>query len=246
MDDEAPRGVPEWVVTYGDMMSLLLTFFIMLVSLSEVVADKRYRAVLESLHRYIGYRSAPSGPPGRSFPLNSLISQLESLGAHVSDPDRKGHGGVKKLAIEGEDLRVFTTREGTEVRVGDPVFFAPGQALLSNSAQAQLEVMSATRTGALAGYPNKIEIRAYASHAPLPPDASHPNKVLLTYARARAVLDFLQSAGVARERLRIGVAAGLEPEAIPGDRNVERFDRVEVYMLDAFASEYVGPKDAPR
>ncbi|MBL4886213.1 MAG: flagellar motor protein MotB, partial [Planctomycetaceae bacterium] len=36
MDDDEPPGVPEWVVTYGDMMSLLLTFFIMLVSLSEV------------------------------------------------------------------------------------------------------------------------------------------------------------------------------------------------------------------
>ena len=34
-EDEAP-GVPEWVVTYGDMMSLLLTFFIMLVSMSEL------------------------------------------------------------------------------------------------------------------------------------------------------------------------------------------------------------------
>ncbi|HID23354.1 MAG TPA: hypothetical protein EYP14_13280, partial [Planctomycetaceae bacterium] len=43
MADEDSGGVPEWVVTYGDMMSLLLTFFIMLVSLSEVVADKRYR-----------------------------------------------------------------------------------------------------------------------------------------------------------------------------------------------------------
>lgn len=246
MDDEAPRGVPEWVVTYGDMMSLLLTFFIMLVSLSEVVADKRYRAVLESLHQYIGYRAAPSAPPGRSFPLNSLISQLESLGAHVNDPEQKGTGGIKQLAIEGDDLRVFATRKGTEVRVGDPVFFAPGQASLSAAAKSRLDVMAATRTGALAGYPNKIEIRAYASHEPLPPDASYSNEVLLTYARARAVLDFLHNAGVARERLRIGVAAGLEPETVPGDRDMDRFDRVEVYILDAFVSEYVGPKDAPR
>ena len=40
MEEDAPPGVPEWVVTYGDMMSLLLTFFIMLVSLSEIVAEK--------------------------------------------------------------------------------------------------------------------------------------------------------------------------------------------------------------
>ena len=35
-ENDSSPGVPEWVVTYGDMMSLLLTFFIMLVSLSEL------------------------------------------------------------------------------------------------------------------------------------------------------------------------------------------------------------------
>ncbi|MEO1994779.1 MAG: flagellar motor protein MotB, partial [Planctomycetaceae bacterium] len=43
-DSDTP-GVPEWVVTYGDMMSLLLTFFIMLVSLSEVVNNRRYQDI---------------------------------------------------------------------------------------------------------------------------------------------------------------------------------------------------------
>ncbi|MGI9443328.1 MAG: flagellar motor protein MotB [Rubripirellula sp.] len=33
-DEPEEMGIPEWVVTFGDMMSLLLTFFIMLVSLS--------------------------------------------------------------------------------------------------------------------------------------------------------------------------------------------------------------------
>ena len=36
--EDPPAGVPEWLVTFGDMMSLLLTFFIMLVSLSEVAS----------------------------------------------------------------------------------------------------------------------------------------------------------------------------------------------------------------
>ncbi|VAX39948.1 Flagellar motor rotation protein MotB, partial [hydrothermal vent metagenome] len=74
-EDEAP-GVPEWVVTYGDMMSLLLTFFIMLVSLSEVVADQKYRAVLDSLQQYTGYRGSPKAPAGTSFPLNSMIESV--------------------------------------------------------------------------------------------------------------------------------------------------------------------------
>ena len=39
IEEEPSAGVPEWVVTFGDMMSLLLTFFIMLVSMSEIRQD---------------------------------------------------------------------------------------------------------------------------------------------------------------------------------------------------------------
>src|SRR5690606_21243450 len=38
-------GVPLWVVTYGDMMSLLLCFFILLVAFSETRKDKLEQAL---------------------------------------------------------------------------------------------------------------------------------------------------------------------------------------------------------
>ena len=94
MDDDGPPGVPEWVVTYGDMMSLLLTFFIMLVSLSEVIAEKKYRAVLEALDQHMngGYTTAPasppvpttqqmttSNPPNRSSAPSHLMSKAEAV-----------------------------------------------------------------------------------------------------------------------------------------------------------------------
>jgi hypothetical protein len=44
-------GVPEWVVTFGDMMSLLLTFFIMLVSFSELKSEEKYQALMDALQR---------------------------------------------------------------------------------------------------------------------------------------------------------------------------------------------------
>ncbi len=34
-----PPGVPEWVVTFGDMMALLLCFFILLQMFSELKKD---------------------------------------------------------------------------------------------------------------------------------------------------------------------------------------------------------------
>ncbi|MFN0196532.1 MAG: flagellar motor protein MotB, partial [Planctomycetaceae bacterium] len=50
-EDDAPAGAPEWVVTYGDMMSLLLTFYIMLVSMSEMKdnSNGKLRAMMDSM-----------------------------------------------------------------------------------------------------------------------------------------------------------------------------------------------------
>ncbi|MCK5557820.1 MAG: flagellar motor protein MotB, partial [Candidatus Hydrogenedentes bacterium] len=43
-DDEEPR-VPGWVVTYGDMMSLLLTFFVLLISFSTIKKEEFEKAM---------------------------------------------------------------------------------------------------------------------------------------------------------------------------------------------------------
>jgi len=51
--EECPKckpGVPAWVVTFSDLMTLLLTFFVLLLSMSETTVIKYERAA-ESLHR---------------------------------------------------------------------------------------------------------------------------------------------------------------------------------------------------
>jgi len=40
-------SVPAWVVTYGDMMSLMLTFFILIFSFSSTEVDK-FKAAMEN------------------------------------------------------------------------------------------------------------------------------------------------------------------------------------------------------
>ena len=47
------EGAPTWVVTFGDMMSLLLTFFILMFSMSEVKQD-RFLLAAQSLREAMG------------------------------------------------------------------------------------------------------------------------------------------------------------------------------------------------
>jgi len=54
MEDDGPPGVPEWVVTYGDMMSLLLCFFILLSAFSELKKPREYQRVIDSIKEALG------------------------------------------------------------------------------------------------------------------------------------------------------------------------------------------------
>ena len=54
-------GIPEWVVTFGDMMSLLLTFLSSCwFSLSEIKEEETYQALVDSMRRQFGYTKGPS------------------------------------------------------------------------------------------------------------------------------------------------------------------------------------------
>ena len=238
MEDEGP-GVPEWVVTYGDMMSLLLTFFIMLVSLSEVVADKKYRAIMDALEQYVGYRTSPAAPPGKSFPLNALLKSLDRLGSFTNQDI--GTGGVKAKSVAGKELKVFQNREGRKLTVGRMFFFAPGRADLAPGSDRNLiEIVHE-----LAGKPNKIEIRAHASPDPLPPDCRFPDKYTLTYERGRNVMLALEAKGLDHERILVSAAGDSQPLPRSEAGSLLRNDRVEVLILDARTTDFVGPRTSP-
>jgi len=235
MEDEAP-GVPEWVVTYGDMMSLLLTFFIMLVSLSEVVADKKYRAILDALEQYTGYRTSPAAAPGKSFPLNSLLSSLDRLGSFTNEDI--GTGGVKTKSVAGKQLKVFHNREGKRLAVGRMIFFAPGRADLPLDVDRNLTNI----VQELAGKPNKIVIRGHASPDPLPSDCRFPDKYTLTYERGRNVMLALEAKGLDHARILISAIGDSQPLPRSEAGSLLRNDRVEVLILDARTTDFIGPR----
>lgn len=52
-DDSSSEGAPEWLTTYSDLVTLLLTFFIMLFSMA-AIDQKKFDAVSESLRFAFG------------------------------------------------------------------------------------------------------------------------------------------------------------------------------------------------
>ena len=74
-----PAGAPAWVLTFGDMMSLLLTFFILLLSLSEIKKDDEFRAVVKEVKKAFGMHGGGGRVPSKSDPELTFIERINSL-----------------------------------------------------------------------------------------------------------------------------------------------------------------------
>ncbi len=185
-EEDAGGGVPEWVVTFGDMMSLLLTFFIMLVSMSEIKEEQKYQAMVESLTKRFGYdTSVQSFAPGQSHPRNAAIAKVANDGR--ARRMNVMQGGDKIQAAVGEHPRVRIIRPGEKTNIGIVVFFDESSAQLTDEARRDLDGIVAP----LGGQPQKIEIRGHSSQKPLPADSPFKTHWELAYQRCWNTYEYL-------------------------------------------------------
>ena len=226
-EEEPAQGVPEWVVTFGDMMSLLLTFFIMLVAMSEIKEDEKFQAMVDSMRQEFGHEATIMPVPGDTVPRNSNMIHTASAGrARRRDTVQ---GGAKVKAVLGDNQRVLSSRMGKHAIKSGIVQFDVEAIELSDDAKGQLQQMAAQ----LAGKPHRVEVRGHASRRPLSPNSTLRDKYDLAYERSRAVKQFLVEQGIDEERIRLTAAADNEPVYNGTDIDQQRRNaRVQVLMWD--------------
>ena len=73
-------GIPEWVLTYGDLMSLLLCFFILLAAFSEIKKPREYKQLIESINNAMGAN-------GGLGPRHSQKNERKEQRSHRTSPE---------------------------------------------------------------------------------------------------------------------------------------------------------------
>ncbi len=229
IEEEPVPGIPEWVVTFGDMMSLLLTFFIMLVSMSEIKEEEKYRAMLESMRRQFGHEaSMASVLPGEMAQANSALSSIAPSQARALRKNLM-KGGNQVKSVTGEHSRVQNIRQGRNSTNGGVIFFGEDSSELT--AQNEMDLLLIAQQ--LAGKPQKIEVRGHASRKPVDPHLGFSDHWALAFQRGHVVMQFLITQGISPERIRLGSAGAFEPVDTgldPEER--KRNARVEILMWD--------------
>ncbi len=241
VEEEPEPGIPEWVVTFGDMMSLLLTFFIMLVSMSELKEDEKYQAMVESIRRQFGHdMTQASMVPGESRARGAAMpNPIYSMGRSKQMDIKKGGQEVK--SITGDHKRVQIVRPGDDSSIGGVIYFAEDAFELTEENKRDLQWIIEQ----VAGKPQKIEIRGHTTRRPVDKKSDFRDEWDLAYARCRNTMHFLIEQGIDRKRIRLGPAGAGEPiyNGVDPDR-LQRNSRVQILMWDERVEDLDGNRKA--
>ena len=180
-------GAPGWMVTFGDMMSLLLTFFVLLFTFSTLDVVK-FREVIISLQGAMGVLSGgpqilnmgdiPTRPqPTEDAAINPLLDVMQ---VHVQE--------VLEEADAQDVVDVQKTKKGLLIRFKDRALFDSGRAVIRTEMRPVLQELAKY----LSGIENDIEIQGHTDNVPIN-TVQFPSNWELSQARAAAVLNLLLS-----------------------------------------------------
>ncbi|GJM25480.1 MAG: MotB [Phycisphaerae bacterium] len=229
---EASAGAPEWMVTFGDMMSLLLCFFVIIVSMSEIKKDEKFQQVMQSLRKAFGNSGEIHTVISEPLDPNSLLQKLQE----IVIPPKPDRGDADDPGIQGRVFRVTDVREGIHVEIGGRITFDRFSDVLKPEAERLIEQVGAKTVG----HNTIIKITGHTTREPLPKDSAWSDQWALSYARAESVKRVLVRNGIRPARLRL-VAAGAEAPVLRQayeEREIALNRRVEIVVTEATIDDY--------
>jgi len=127
-NSECEEGAPEWMTTFSDLMTLLLCFFILLFSLSEIKLDKFMQAS-ESLRAGFGQSDEEVDTQTGTGSIASSDTTGASLDNAVEDMLENIREQLEHFVAQYEltnTLDVSLDQKGVTLSIQDVVLFKPG------------------------------------------------------------------------------------------------------------------------
>lgn len=242
MSKKAPRptdGGGNWMDTYGDMVTLLLCFFVMLYSMSSLDAAK-WDIFVKSI-----------------FPDSESVDEI-NINAQIGEdgePLPGGNEGIDELPIEpnldelyltiaqmmndsGIDGVTLSRGDGyTYVKFEDRAFFAGDSSTLTEQGIAAMDVFC-NAIAPVADSLQQIDIMAHTAQG----NPDHPNHPrtdrMLSAMRAAEVSIFIQTKNVVSPEKLVGISYGQFRPIATNDTTEGRAEnrRVELLLIDEGAT----------
>ncbi len=230
--DRPQDGAPDWIVTFADLMILLLCFFILLLSFSET-NKKKFRDIAGSLEKAFGVqRKKPDiGKPlgqkmiARDFDQQIIQKKIREELAQIIRNEISS-----RFKNESGLMQVETTGEEIIIRLMGETTFDSGKALIKENMKPLLLKVGALLKDA-DGY---VIICGHTDNVPIA-GGPYKSNLVLSMARSAAVAEFLiEKARIAPKRIStmgFGEHNPLASNDTPEGRRQNR--RVEIILSDS-------------
>lgn len=197
-----PAGAPLWIVTMADMFTLILAFFILLLSYSNMDLMK-FRAVVKSLQGALGVQSQAGVG---IFENDANPIDFDTVGHNSAAETRPEQVKIKEISeyeqMAGEiskvvsemgltdTVTVTSSSRGVLMQVQGQVFFAAGQADMKAESQPFLDEIARI----VKASPYNVAIEGHTDDSPIHTDR-FPSNWELSTARAISTLRYLVDHG---------------------------------------------------
>jgi len=231
-EEEVKPGLPEWMGTYGDMVTLLLCFFILLFSMSSVDAQK-FQAIVQSFSGSLGILDGGNTLQDKQVITQGLMDdnttdQKQEV-QNFNNLEKELKEYLKESGLE-ENVSVMNESVGILLRFQDNVLFDSGKADIKS--QETLRYIS-TLLNKDEFKDKFIRIEGHTDNDPIKHNLKYPTNWELSVARASNVVRFLvENTGIDPVRISASGYSEYHPVA-PNDslENKSKNRRVDILIL---------------
>jgi len=202
------KGAPRWVVTFGDLMSLLLCFFVLLLSFSEMDRQK-YKMVAGSMAKAFGIQretkanDSPKGATMVSLSFDQDLVPQHKREEYIALQAMEALGEELKKALEGklkgleDKVEIEVNGNQTMIRLQGGATFDSGRARIKPSMVPILEEIGRR----LKTTDGDIIIAGHTDNVPIYGGRFESN-LKLSIGRAAEVAEFMiDQVGIPPERI---------------------------------------------
>ncbi|MFZ3578241.1 flagellar motor protein MotS [Virgibacillus sp. DJP39] len=242
-------GAPKWMVTYSDMITLILVFFILLFSMSQINSVK-FEVVSESFKNRMIFDFYPSSVPMESpAETNNKLdngrnsNEIENPSSEFKpfpNSPRKKEDTLNNLMTEVEQylakndlnnvISASRSERGVVLVLQELILFNSGEAKILSSGKPFLNKMGSL----LMKIPNEIKVEGHTDSQPMS-SFRYPSNWELSGARASSVVRYLiEENDFDKSRFTIVGYSDTKP-LLPNDsdENMEKNRRVEIVIIES-------------
>lgn len=233
------QGTPAWMLTFGDMNTLLLTFFVMIIAtVIKTVPTQNFSLIVSSYKGAVGFLEGGNTLTAGGGQLANFGNTVEQLPSTQAGDNlysaAQAIGEALKSSPRVKGLKIEKTALGYKIVLPSGLFFKPaGADIDSDQAKDILQKLGMALNSLPAEV--KLDVLAHSDSMPIQKNSRiakiYPTTWELTSAQASAIVRYLEGFGISASRLSASGKADSEP-VNTSNTTAGRLEnrRVELYL----------------